>query len=83
MIKLSRKFKDACQNVRMFDFAFGKPKHVYMCSGCGKTIKNPDEISFMGFEGVCFACEHVSGNVEDMLAEHEDTHFNNMEVAND
>ena len=72
---------NAFRNTKIVNFAFGEKVR---CTVCDKVITDPEEIKFEKFEGVCFACEHVLGNVEDMLAEHAENYFNNQErIEND
>jgi len=72
----SPELKQAFQNTKVYNFVFGK---VEECPTCHRTITTPDGVGFLKSEGVCISCEHVRGNVEDMLAEHEENYFNNQE----
>ena len=80
----SPELKQAFQNTKVYNFVFGK---VEECPTCHRTITTPDGVGFLKSEGVCISCEHVSGEIEDsladnardMLAEHEENHFNNGE----
>jgi len=78
----SPELKQAFQNTKVYNFVFGTlpwMKETHACPTCSKVITDFGEVQFMLAEGVCISCEHVRGNVEDMLAEHEENYFNNQE----
>ena len=86
----SPELKQAFQNTKVYNFVFGTlpwMKETHACPTCSKVITDFGEVQFMLAEGVCISCEHVSGEIEDsladnardMLAEHEENHFNNGE----